>query len=89
VPVTISGSYKIMPKGDWRLRSGIVEVHVGEPIPMADRRQGSLRALATEVQRIVEKNLTLNGDSASETNSASRKTETANAPLETKAGDRA
>ena len=65
VPVTISGSYKIMPKGDWRLRPGIVEVHVGEPIPMANLRQGSLRALATEVQRIVEKNLTLNGSAAS------------------------
>lgn len=65
VPVTISGSYKIMPKGDWRLRPGIVEVHVSEPIPMAARRQGSLRALATEVQRIVEKNLTLNGSAAS------------------------
>lgn len=89
VPVTISGSYKIMPKGDWRLRPGIVEVHVSEPIPMTARRQGSLRALATEVQRIVEKNLTLNGDSTSETDSASRKTETASAPLETKAGDRA
>jgi hypothetical protein len=54
-----------MPKGDWRLHPGIVEVHVSEPIPMADRRQGSLRALATEVQRIVEKNLTLNGSAAS------------------------
>jgi 1-acyl-sn-glycerol-3-phosphate acyltransferase len=65
VPVTISGSGKILLKGDWRLRPGIVEVHISDPIPMTDHRQGSLRALATEVQRIVEKNLTLNGSAAS------------------------
>jgi 1-acyl-sn-glycerol-3-phosphate acyltransferase len=57
VPVTINGSQKILPKGAWRLRPGIVEVHVSEPISMRDRRPGALRALADEVQRIIEKKL--------------------------------
>jgi 1-acyl-sn-glycerol-3-phosphate acyltransferase len=57
VPVTITGTQKILPKGEWRLRPGIVEVHVSEPIQMKDRRPGSLRAMADQVQRIIEKNL--------------------------------
>jgi 1-acyl-sn-glycerol-3-phosphate acyltransferase len=65
VPLTINGSGRILPKGDWRLRSGIVEVHVSDPIPMTEHRHGSLRALSTEVRRIVEKNLTLNSSAAS------------------------
>ena len=69
VPVTISGSGKIMPKGDWRVRPGTVEVHVSDPISMTDHRQGSLRALATDVRRIVEKNLTLDGSAASDLDS--------------------
>jgi 1-acyl-sn-glycerol-3-phosphate acyltransferase len=57
VPVTIRGSQEILPKGAWRLRPGIVEIHISEPIPMTDRRPGTLRALATQVQRIIANKL--------------------------------
>jgi 1-acyl-sn-glycerol-3-phosphate acyltransferase len=57
VPVTINGSHKILPKGAWRLRPGIVDVHVGEPLKMSKHRPGALRALAHQVQRIIEKRL--------------------------------
>jgi 1-acyl-sn-glycerol-3-phosphate acyltransferase len=81
VPVTINGSGKVLSKGDWRLHPGIVEVHVSEPLDMTDHRQGPLRALTTEVQRIVESNLTLDGGTTSGTDSASRKTRTVSAPV--------
>jgi 1-acyl-sn-glycerol-3-phosphate acyltransferase len=80
VPVTINGSGKILSKGDWRLHPGIVEVHVSEPIAMTDHRQGSLRALTTDVRRIVEKNLTLDGGPKNEGDNASRNTQMAKPP---------
>jgi 1-acyl-sn-glycerol-3-phosphate acyltransferase len=70
VPVTINGSGKSLAKGEWRLRAGVVEVHVSEPISMTDHRPGTLRALATDVQRLIAKNLTSNGGAASEAESA-------------------
>jgi 1-acyl-sn-glycerol-3-phosphate acyltransferase len=57
VPVTISGSRKILPKGGWRLRPGTVDVYVGEPIPMTGYRPGALRALVDEVHRTIENKL--------------------------------
>jgi 1-acyl-sn-glycerol-3-phosphate acyltransferase len=57
VPVTLRGTQKILPKGAWRLRPGIVDVHVSDPIQMTDYRPGSLRSLADQVQGIIEKNL--------------------------------
>jgi 1-acyl-sn-glycerol-3-phosphate acyltransferase len=32
VPVTVNGSRAIMPSGDWKVRSGEIEVILGEPI---------------------------------------------------------
>jgi 1-acyl-sn-glycerol-3-phosphate acyltransferase len=57
VPVTINGSGAILPKGDWRIRSGQVEVSVGEPISVEDYRPGSLRALSAEVQVLIGEKL--------------------------------
>jgi 1-acyl-sn-glycerol-3-phosphate acyltransferase len=65
VPVTISGSHKLLPRGEWRLRPGCVEVYVGEPIAMTNRRPGELRALATQVRQIIERNLSPGGGTAS------------------------
>lgn len=36
VPVTINGSGALMKRGDWRLKSGEVEVVIGEAIPPVD-----------------------------------------------------
>lgn len=33
VPVVMHGTMAIMPKGEWRIRSGIVDLHFLEPVP--------------------------------------------------------
>lgn len=33
IPVGISGSRPVMPKGSWRIRSGEIRIRVGEPLP--------------------------------------------------------
>ena len=57
VPVTISGSGVILPKGDWRLRSGKIEVTLGAPVSVDNYRPGTLRALSAQVHALIEKNL--------------------------------
>ena len=45
VPVTINGSGELMKRGDWRLRSGEVEVVIGDAIPpgdASDRSRGQM-----------------------------------------------
>ncbi len=81
VPVTIRGSGKILCKGDWRVRPGNVEVHIGDPIMTTDYRPGSLRQLAIQVQRIVAENLAPKGATAGQPENASREAESAKAPL--------
>jgi 1-acyl-sn-glycerol-3-phosphate acyltransferase len=57
VPVTISGSWAILPKGDWRIRGGQIEVTVGAPVSVKNYRPGTLRALSAHVQELIENNL--------------------------------
>ena len=57
VPVTIDGSGALLPRGDWRIRRGQVEVTVGEPVSVENYRPGTLRALSEQVQELIEKNL--------------------------------
>lgn len=57
VPVTIVGSSAILPKGDWRVRSGQIEVTVGAPVAVESYRPGALRALSGYVQELIENNL--------------------------------
>jgi 1-acyl-sn-glycerol-3-phosphate acyltransferase len=57
VPVTINGSGMILPKGDWRIRRGTIEVTVGEPVSVKNYRPGTLRALSAHVQELIGKNL--------------------------------
>lgn len=55
VPVTIKGSAAVLPKGDWRLRKGEVEVIVGQevrPDPASDPRQ-----LLQHVRNVIAKGL--------------------------------
>ena len=57
VPVTISGSSAILPKGDWRIRGGQIEVTVGTPVSVENYRPGALRVLSVHVQELIENNL--------------------------------
>jgi len=66
VPVTINGSGPILPKGDWRIRGGQIEVRVGEPLFIENYRPGSLRGLSARVQELIGKNLRLAFEFASE-----------------------
>jgi 1-acyl-sn-glycerol-3-phosphate acyltransferase len=66
VPVTINGSRHILPKSAWRLRPGIVEVDISEPIPTTGLRPGTVRALADQVQKAIEKNLVSRDTAASQ-----------------------
>ena len=57
VPITIIGSSAILPKGDWRIRRGQIEVTVVAPVPVENYRPGSLRALSGRVQKLIQNNL--------------------------------
>ncbi|HXV80542.1 MAG TPA: lysophospholipid acyltransferase family protein [Candidatus Binatia bacterium] len=57
VPITIRGSSTILPKGDWRIRGGRIEVTVGAPVAVEHYRPGNLRFLALRVQEAIESNL--------------------------------
>jgi 1-acyl-sn-glycerol-3-phosphate acyltransferase len=57
VPVTINGSGKILAKGDWRIRRGIIEVTVGEPISVENYRRGTLRGLSAKVYAVITESL--------------------------------
>jgi len=45
VPVTINGSGLLMKRGDWHLKSGEVEIVIGEPIPSDDSDDRSRRQM--------------------------------------------
>ena len=57
VPVTINGSRQVLPAGAWRLRRGIVEVIIGEPIAVDGFGPGTLRHLSNQVRQAIEKTL--------------------------------
>jgi 1-acyl-sn-glycerol-3-phosphate acyltransferase len=82
VPVTINGSGLILPKGDWRIRRGEVEVTVGGPISVEACRPGTLRALTAQVQELVRKNLRPASDSAIESARAGKTIPAANSAIE-------
>ncbi len=53
VPVGISGSGSVMPKGSFRVRAGEVRVRVGRPIEVAGREHVDRDSLADETRRAV------------------------------------
>jgi len=57
VPVAINGSGNILPKGDWRLRRGVVEVTVSPPVAAADHRSASSRTLSAQVRERIAADL--------------------------------
>jgi len=54
VPVTINGSWSLLPRGDWRVRAGEIEVIVDEPIPVGRYDGRKVSALVTRVRDMIE-----------------------------------
>ncbi|MGH7832375.1 MAG: hypothetical protein ACREQK_01920, partial [Candidatus Binatia bacterium] len=57
VPVAIKGSGNLWPKGDWRLRSGQIEVVVEEPISVEAYDLKNVGQLVNRVQGVLGSNL--------------------------------
>lgn len=57
VPVTISGTGKLLPKGDWRIRGGEIKVTIGAPLTVENFRAGGLRGLSAQVHEIIAASL--------------------------------
>jgi 1-acyl-sn-glycerol-3-phosphate acyltransferase len=55
VPVTIGGSGAVLPKEDWRIQGGEIEVIVREPIPADQYRVEDLKHLMTRVREEIER----------------------------------
>jgi 1-acyl-sn-glycerol-3-phosphate acyltransferase len=53
IPVVVSGTAALLPKGSILLRSGTVSVHYGEPIPTAGYETRGKEALMTDVRRAI------------------------------------
>jgi 1-acyl-sn-glycerol-3-phosphate acyltransferase len=54
VPVTINGSWTLLPRGDWRLRAGEIEVIVDEPVPVGRYDGKKVSALVNRVRDVIE-----------------------------------
>jgi 1-acyl-sn-glycerol-3-phosphate acyltransferase len=54
VPVTINGSWTILPRGDWRVRAGEIEVIVDEPVPVGRYDGKKVSALMNRVRDMIE-----------------------------------
>jgi len=50
VPITVSGSRAVLPPGGWRLRPGVIEVTIEEPVTVEGFRPGNLRLLSNQVR---------------------------------------
>jgi 1-acyl-sn-glycerol-3-phosphate acyltransferase len=53
VPVTIAGTYELMPRGSRRIRKGKVRVVFHKPIPVADQTAETLPALMERVRAAI------------------------------------
>jgi 1-acyl-sn-glycerol-3-phosphate acyltransferase len=54
VPVTINGSWAVLPREDWRLKSGEIEVVVDEPIPIEKYDGKEINVLVKRVHDMIE-----------------------------------
>jgi len=61
VPVAISGTYEILPKGRLRLQPGNVLIRIGNPIPTGEYRTSQKHELALRLQKEVAGLLDRNG----------------------------
>ncbi|MBN2032628.1 MAG: 1-acyl-sn-glycerol-3-phosphate acyltransferase [Deltaproteobacteria bacterium] len=51
VPITITGSHRIAPKGSWSIRRGAIHINVGEAIPLKGRSRKNMREVMDEVKK--------------------------------------
>ena len=58
VPVTISGSRAVLPKGGRTVRPGVIDVVIGEPIPTAGMRMEDRDDLMAATRRAIEAGFT-------------------------------
>ncbi|MGB0680917.1 MAG: lysophospholipid acyltransferase family protein [Polyangiales bacterium] len=58
VPVGIVGSAAVLPRGDWRVQRGDIDVHIGAPIPASTVKAASPAELAAMLR---ERTLALTG----------------------------
>jgi 1-acyl-sn-glycerol-3-phosphate acyltransferase len=54
VPVTINGSWAVLPREDWRLKSGEIEVVVDDPIPIDKYDGKEINVLVKRVHDMIE-----------------------------------
>jgi 1-acyl-sn-glycerol-3-phosphate acyltransferase len=57
VPITINGSGALLPKGDWRIRNGEIEVTVGKPLLVENGHPGKLLTVSNQLRDIIAKPL--------------------------------
>lgn len=82
VPITINGSSAVLPKGDWRIRGGEIEVTVGAPVAVEHYRPRNLRILALRLQELIESNLPSPPELGQPTVGEKRRTARVKPPLE-------
>jgi 1-acyl-sn-glycerol-3-phosphate acyltransferase len=68
VPVLVHGTIDIMPKGSWRIRPGVIDLHLLEPVPTAGCTYEDRDAVSTAVRaRLAEAMERLYGVAPAET----------------------
>ncbi|HWP56559.1 MAG TPA: lysophospholipid acyltransferase family protein [Candidatus Acidoferrales bacterium] len=71
VPVTIVGSGRVLPRGDWRIQKGEIEVAVDEPVIVERQELKNLAQVSNRVRSIIAARLN-RGAEQLETNSRAR-----------------
>ncbi|MBW1979851.1 MAG: 1-acyl-sn-glycerol-3-phosphate acyltransferase [Deltaproteobacteria bacterium] len=59
VPISISGSHKILAKGSFRVHSGTITIKIGKPIATASLNPQDREWLIPEIRRRIQENLPL------------------------------
>lgn len=54
VPITINGSYEVMPIGTHRINPHKMEIIIHDPIPMDETRPENLREVAVKVRELID-----------------------------------
>jgi len=55
VPITINGSYNVMPINSYRINPGKMEMIIHDPIPMDETRPENIRELAAKIRELSDR----------------------------------